>query len=133
MLTNIFSFLQLALFVYIAGITALRHRNESVVCSDHRTFLDNQSNLMIMDSLLVFFHLLAKFSKYTKSICKGRSRVNFQEDGPPMLLSFPGSGNTWLRILIDCATGIYTGSIYSDTTLYDSLPGEKFCDYSVGY
>ncbi|CAG5077030.1 Oidioi.mRNA.OKI2018_I69.PAR.g8615.t1.cds [Oikopleura dioica] len=33
------------------------------------------------------------------------------------LLSYPGSGNTWTRILLEDATGIYTGSIYSDGSL----------------
>ena len=34
------------------------------------------------------------------------------------LLSFPGSGNTWLRHLIEQASGIYTGSVYNDWRLY---------------
>ncbi|XP_077996520.1 sialate:O-sulfotransferase 2-like [Glandiceps talaboti] len=34
------------------------------------------------------------------------------------LASFPGSGNTWLRHLIEKYTGIYTGSYYSDGSLY---------------
>ncbi|XP_071824642.1 WSCD family member GA21586-like isoform X3 [Apostichopus japonicus] len=33
------------------------------------------------------------------------------------LASLPGSGNTWLRYLIERVTGIYTGSIYNDRTL----------------
>ena len=34
---------------------------------------------------------------------------------PPMALaSFPGSGNTWVRYLIEGATGVFTGSIYLD-------------------
>ena len=32
---------------------------------------------------------------------------------PPLALaSFPGSGNTWLRYLIEGATGVFSGSIY---------------------
>ncbi|XP_039254712.2 sialate:O-sulfotransferase 1-like isoform X1 [Styela clava] len=34
------------------------------------------------------------------------------------LMSFPGSGNTWVRYLIEEATGIFTGSVYSDVDLY---------------
>ena len=30
------------------------------------------------------------------------------------LASFPGSGNTWVRHMIEQATGIYTGSVYAD-------------------
>ncbi|KAJ8044698.1 WSC domain-containing protein 2 [Holothuria leucospilota] len=33
------------------------------------------------------------------------------------LVSAPGSGNTWLRYLIEKATGIYTGSVYNDKAL----------------
>ncbi|XP_059144284.1 WSCD family member CG9164-like [Physella acuta] len=33
------------------------------------------------------------------------------------LVSFPGSGNTWLRFLIQEATGIFTGSEYNDKKL----------------
>ena len=33
---------------------------------------------------------------------------------PTALASYPGSGNTWLRYLIEGATGIFTGSRYKD-------------------
>ena len=33
------------------------------------------------------------------------------------LYSFPGSGNTWVRLLIEELSGIFTGSIYHDTRL----------------
>ncbi|XP_068241281.1 sialate:O-sulfotransferase 1-like [Palaemon carinicauda] len=33
---------------------------------------------------------------------------------PVWLISFPGSGNTWIRYLLEGATGIFTGSIYND-------------------
>ena len=37
---------------------------------------------------------------------------------PPIpLLSMPGAGNTWLRHVIQQATGFYTGSIYNDKSL----------------
>lgn len=35
------------------------------------------------------------------------------------LASFPGSGNTWVRYLIERATGVYTGSYYDDGDLYN--------------
>lgn len=37
---------------------------------------------------------------------------------PVALASYPGSGNTWIRQLIEAASGIYTGSVYKDTNLY---------------
>ena len=43
-----------------------------------------------------------------------------------MLVSFPGSGNTWTRLLIEDVTGYYTGSVYWDKSLYDGgFIGEK--------
>ncbi|XP_007894880.2 WSC domain-containing protein 1 [Callorhinchus milii] len=42
------------------------------------------------------------------------------------LSSFPGAGNTWVRHLIEHATGYYTGSYYFDGTLYNKgFRGEK--------
>ncbi|CAH1230722.1 WSCD2 [Branchiostoma lanceolatum] len=42
------------------------------------------------------------------------------------LVSFPGSGNTWVRHLIEKATGIYTGSFYNDGDLFNKgFIGEK--------
>ncbi|XP_076810513.1 sialate:O-sulfotransferase 1-like [Clavelina lepadiformis] len=35
-----------------------------------------------------------------------------------ILATFPGSGNTWTRYLLERATGIYTGSVYGDKRLY---------------
>ena len=46
-------------------------------------------------------------------------------DGKPVvaLVSLPGSGNTWVRGLLQKATGVCTGSIYCDRT----LRAEGFC------
>ena len=35
-----------------------------------------------------------------------------------ILYSYPGSGNTWLRHLIEITTGFYSGSIYADQRLF---------------
>ena len=41
------------------------------------------------------------------------------------LASFPGSGNTWVRLLVQQMSGIWTGSIYSDGDLRaNGFPGE---------
>jgi len=50
---------------------------------------------------------------------------------PPLLYTFPGSGNTWSRLLIEYATGIYTGSVYNDGSLLKALPGEFTCNWEV--
>lgn len=54
------------------------------------------------------------------------------ETGLTALASFPGSGNTWLRYLLQQATGIYTGSVYKDFGLLKSgFPAEYVCNSSV--
>ncbi|XP_059622700.1 WSCD family member AGAP003962 [Phlebotomus argentipes] len=48
------------------------------------------------------------------------------------LASFPGSGNTWLRYLLQQATGILTGSVYKDYGLMKSgFPAESVRNSSV--
>ncbi|CAH1780846.1 unnamed protein product [Owenia fusiformis] len=48
------------------------------------------------------------------------------------LYSLPGSGNTWMRHLIQQITGIYTGSVYNDTDLLQNgFPGEGIKDGKV--
>ncbi|XP_076815673.1 sialate:O-sulfotransferase 1-like isoform X1 [Clavelina lepadiformis] len=36
------------------------------------------------------------------------------------LLSFPGSGNSWIRFLIESATGVFTGSFYSSHRMFNA-------------
>ena len=36
---------------------------------------------------------------------------------PRALVSFPGSGNTWTRYLMEAATGVFTGSVFNDIRL----------------
>lgn len=40
------------------------------------------------------------------------------------LASFPGSGNTWSRMLLEFGSGVFTGSIYDDIDLMRLLPAE---------
>ncbi|XP_076033724.1 uncharacterized protein LOC143020815 [Oratosquilla oratoria] len=48
------------------------------------------------------------------------------------LSSFPGGGNTWLRYLVEAATGVFTGSIYHDEALaVKGMWGERD-DYRAG-
>ena len=59
------------------------------------------------------------------------NRVQRARHLPPLLWTFPGAGNTWIRMLLDYSTGIYSGSIYGDPSLLPLLPGEGRCDRSV--
>nr|XP_002735861.2 PREDICTED: WSC domain-containing protein 2-like [Saccoglossus kowalevskii] len=61
-------------------------------------------------------------------------KLHFSNKPLPLvaLASFPGSGNTWVRHLLQQATGIYTGSIYNDKSLKrEGFDGEGFTDNSV--
>ena len=54
--------------------------------------------------------------------------VMFAEEGSlPMmaLVSFPRSGNSWLRQLIEAMTGVFTGSFYNADSLKEDFWGES--------
>uniref|UniRef100_A0A672P4G8 WSC domain containing 1 n=1 Tax=Sinocyclocheilus grahami TaxID=75366 RepID=A0A672P4G8_SINGR len=58
--------------------------------------------------------------------CKERRFLPQKSSTLVALSSFPGAGNTWLRHLIELATGFYTGSYYFDGSLYNKgFKGEK--------
>jgi len=50
---------------------------------------------------------------------------------PPLLYTFPGSGNTWVRMLIEYASGVHTGSVYRDGKIQMVMPGEEYCSHAV--
>ena len=64
--------------------------------------------------------------------CKGY--LHFLDPPGPLtaLASYPGSGNTWLRYLIQQATGFATGSVYNAAHLKAaSFPAEGIFNGSV--
>ena len=48
------------------------------------------------------------------------------------LVSYPGSGNTWIRYLIEGATGVYTGSIFNDRSILRAGHYGEGRDYKDG-
>ena len=61
-------------------------------------------------------------------------KLTFRQPPGPLtaLASKPGSGNTWVRHLIQLATGIQTGSIYHELRLQrNGFPGEGISNGSV--
>ncbi|CAK8675004.1 unnamed protein product [Clavelina lepadiformis] len=61
----------------------------------------------------------ALFRTYVQNVnCKSKRFLPTNFTPRVALLSFPGSGNTWLRHLLEMASGFYTGSIYQDEALY---------------
>ena len=59
--------------------------------------------------------------------------MSFQKSGMPVaLVSYPGSGNSWARVLLEEATGIYTGSVYCDKHyLFSGMIGEGISTENV--
>ncbi len=49
--------------------------------------------------------------------CRGDLRLLDQPGPLTALASYPGSGNTWLRYLLQQSTGIATGSVYNSAAL----------------
>jgi len=53
-------------------------------------------------------------------------------ENPTLLLSFPGAGNTWTRLLIETLTGVHSGSIYiRDRELMRVFQVEGMCEKSL--
>ena len=61
------------------------------------------------------------------------NKRKFLDQASPIvaLVSFHGSGNTWVRHLIEQATGVFTGSIYCDPGLKVAFPGESIASGNV--
>jgi len=53
-------------------------------------------------------------------------KMSFKTGGPVVALgSYPGSGNSWIRQLLETATGIYVGAIYCDCSyVREGMVGE---------
>ena len=81
----------------------------------------------------------------TVQLCKQYSRVDYYNTTlnpidyttdvgiPPLLLSYPGAGNTFVRTLLEYATGLHSCSIYmTDKELQVVFPGEHICDRKCG-
>ena len=56
---------------------------------------------------------------FKERFCTSYEELSFMSDSKETvaLASFPGSGNTWTRLLLEELTGYYTGSVYNDPTL----------------
>ena len=50
--------------------------------------------------------------------------LQLRHRAPPLLYSAPGSGNTFVRALLEHATGLQTGSLYTDRHISSAMPGE---------
>ena len=63
-----------------------------------------------------------KHKEPSSSLCRF---INGENRYPVALASYPGSGNTWVRGLLQEVTGLCTGGVYCDITLrQNGFPGE---------
>lgn len=63
--------------------------------------------------------------------CQFLPETNYFGHEPTLLLSFPGSGNTWARLLIRELTGYGTGSVYYDRSLLSHEACEEECSMKL--
>jgi len=68
----------------------------------------------------------------SQSKCKELKDMRFINSSEAVaLVSFPGSGNTWTRLLLEQVTGIFTGSVYCDRELKQEFLGESVASGNV--
>jgi len=48
------------------------------------------------------------------------------------LISYPGSGNTWIRYLLEAATGVFTGSVFNDKSIFKAGHYGETADFMDG-
>lgn len=114
-----------------------RHDNFDVpVPSSYISMLTVHSKPDCRDRICIHFLTKADVPHFKYCMTKTRIRrepmrskchfINSTGRSPVALASFPGSGNTWVRGLLQEVTGICTGGIYCDTTLrQNGFPGER--------
>lgn len=79
-------------------------------------YLDDEAS---RDFLWCDPELLSTLNKPARRVYRPCTEMRFRPDSGKRvaLASFPGSGSTWSRTLLEQVTGIYTGAIYCDKTL----------------
>ena len=70
----------------------------------------------------------------TPSPCRFRNTSDMDSNVTTLLVSFPGSGNTWVRGLLQQLTGICTGSVFCDIDLRRrGFPGDGIVGETINY
>jgi hypothetical protein len=95
--------------------------------SHHYYHQDDQSSFCSKPKIFLHQHLNRSTSSSTSSTTSNShfsSRII-------TLPSYPGSGNTWVRHLIQESTRIFTGSAYFDPNITLTFPGEGIKDNTV--
>lgn len=69
---------------------------------------------------------IVSHKQYRESLQSSCVFINGSHRNPVGLASYPGSGNTWVRGLLQEVTGLCTGGVYCDTELRrNGFPGES--------
>ena len=116
------------------SLSSVDRQNEKPV---HSVCKDKRCTSLISSIHLNFYKICEAmaFSKTHVDPFSIPTRCTFRENKghvPVALVSVPGSGNTWIRGLLEKTTGICTGSIYCDVPLRVSgFIGEFVHDGSV--
>lgn len=108
----------LLLFVLAKDLPASFCRRPEVV--ERRTRMEHSEQPGIRQAMLQ-----RAVGRLPQSRCAKVSRRYCKDCTPTLLWTFPGSGNTFVRALIEAATSIYTGSMFSDRLIAKNLPGEN--------
>ena len=65
--------------------------------------------------------ILQNSSVYISPTHQHCKKMSFKSSGPVVVLgSFPGSGKSWVRQLLESATGIYTGAVFCDKSYIEA-------------
>ena len=90
------------------------------------------NKIILMNRPESLIKLLSTKEENTKINCSWPF-LKLRTEGPvTALASKPGSGNTWVRHLLQLATGIQTGSIFNEQRLKrNGFPGEGITDGTV--
>ena len=122
----------------VEGIIPMRVLMQKVSMGEHRglSLLDHVSLSRYYEcqpAKMLLLNQAAGTASKSKSSEERCTKMSFQIPNHPIvaLVSFHGSGNTWVRYLLEQATGVYSGSIYCDPSLKVTFPGEGIVSGSV--
>ncbi|CAK8681177.1 unnamed protein product [Clavelina lepadiformis] len=93
-----------------------------------------QATLIIMSTICFapVRHLTAWRTRSSDPFCESKNFFEKSQHNIVGLVSFPGSGNSWLRQMLEMVTGIYTGSVYHDKNLHNTGLLGELLDWTSG-
>ncbi|ELU11422.1 hypothetical protein CAPTEDRAFT_193824 [Capitella teleta] len=129
---NLARFLSVAFIVVNALLLLLVNKSKRPSKTPYQVGVHQESKGMPVHSMKADVSVTTHLYGYRQEIRRDRTScldITFAGNGTCLLpstalASFPGSGNTWVRHLIELSTGFYTGGMYRDPTLQRAFPGE---------